>query len=680
MAGAVRYHLELMLPELDDLEKTGLFTKAEIKAIVKKRTALEYSIHRRIPLLSDYLKYIEYEINLEKLRSLRSSKFKTSTKTTPNNDKISKLKKQALKNNNAVDSSIIRRIHALFNKSLKKFGGDVGLWKMYFKWAVDSGAGVKALGRSFGKAIQQHPRENTFWILAASYEYNTNHNIQTARILFLRGLRINPESQELWLEYYKLEILWAVKVYARRAILVGGEDKVRTTGESVELPALNEEKDANNQLEELTKEVEESTEKQNDDETLLRIPRIIFKNAIEAIPTFEFHLKFLSVLSSQSPLFAPLITEMYDSISKHFPTSPIARSFLASKSLPSIPTNDYTKQTDFVANLKTCVHEYDKVFCDETVVDKYKVLEEFEKFVDGWSLVSESAELRKYFSTLLAKVYSRSFANGEISPASLLNWSKLESSETLEILKLGTDKFPGNGMIWGELISLSFDNGSQQLSISEIESLAKSKIAGVDEKFNFWKRYLGRVLEKYGGSWSDFDGEAADDDAMETEENDPTYIPEIQRIFNSALSHTQLAHSTFSTIVIKNFLFFIIGTTPSNFLPILSEFISWYGRSQYVYALATTLIMDLLKSKSAKNVQLIRVTRKLFDIWVMSLGEKDEKDGRVFLKAIEFEMTYGGMHGGGEFQSELNFYYKGRKWVDNEEEFLRQYEEIKMSV
>lgn len=43
----------------------------EIKAIVKKRKHFEYSIHRRAPERIDYLRYIEYEITLDRLRRLR---------------------------------------------------------------------------------------------------------------------------------------------------------------------------------------------------------------------------------------------------------------------------------------------------------------------------------------------------------------------------------------------------------------------------------------------------------------------------------------------------------------------------------------------------------------------------------------------------------------------------------
>lgn len=50
MADTVRYHLEEMVPELEDLEKRGYFNKGEIRQIVKKRTDFEYALKRRAPI------------------------------------------------------------------------------------------------------------------------------------------------------------------------------------------------------------------------------------------------------------------------------------------------------------------------------------------------------------------------------------------------------------------------------------------------------------------------------------------------------------------------------------------------------------------------------------------------------------------------------------------------------
>ena len=53
---ACRYIAEEMIPELEDFENRGYFTKAEIKQMVKKRLQFEYLLKRKIPLKADFLR------------------------------------------------------------------------------------------------------------------------------------------------------------------------------------------------------------------------------------------------------------------------------------------------------------------------------------------------------------------------------------------------------------------------------------------------------------------------------------------------------------------------------------------------------------------------------------------------------------------------------------------------
>lgn len=70
----VQFQLEGTLPELKDLHEKGLFSRAEIQEITKRRTAFETALVRRQARKDDFFKYAEYEINLEKLRKIRWKK------------------------------------------------------------------------------------------------------------------------------------------------------------------------------------------------------------------------------------------------------------------------------------------------------------------------------------------------------------------------------------------------------------------------------------------------------------------------------------------------------------------------------------------------------------------------------------------------------------------------------
>ena len=62
MAERVREALESCLDELEDLHSRGIFTREELKMVVKRRTAMEYTIVKKKPALRDFLRYIDYEM------------------------------------------------------------------------------------------------------------------------------------------------------------------------------------------------------------------------------------------------------------------------------------------------------------------------------------------------------------------------------------------------------------------------------------------------------------------------------------------------------------------------------------------------------------------------------------------------------------------------------------------
>ena len=56
MADTVRYLMEEMIPELEDFQTRGYFSKAEIRAVAKRRQDFEYLLKRRAALKQDYLR------------------------------------------------------------------------------------------------------------------------------------------------------------------------------------------------------------------------------------------------------------------------------------------------------------------------------------------------------------------------------------------------------------------------------------------------------------------------------------------------------------------------------------------------------------------------------------------------------------------------------------------------
>ncbi|QRW25123.1 U3 small nucleolar RNA-associated protein 6 [Rhizoctonia solani] len=177
-----------MLPELKELEERGIFSQPEARAILKQRTAFESALIRRVALKSDYIKYVQYEITLEALRKKRAARLN-------NTDNKSSL----------ADYCIVRRQFFILERAVRKFKNDVSLWVQYIELARSNNA-RSLVGKLCSRALSLHPTSPSLYIIAASHELDSSLSPTGARALLQRGLRINPESIELWTEYIRMEL------------------------------------------------------------------------------------------------------------------------------------------------------------------------------------------------------------------------------------------------------------------------------------------------------------------------------------------------------------------------------------------------------------------------------------------------------------------------------------------
>ncbi len=293
---------------------------------------------------SDYLKYIEEEILLERLRKLRKEKVLREMRRRRENqgrnegededdsDEDGNRKKMvaAYKTSGPGDSHIVQHIHFLYQRLLKKFHYDLDICFNYIQFCKDFKSFVQ-LGRVYAEALQKHPREEGLWIEAAGFEFFgmlddqngggggrkdeedeydehtriVGSSIQNARVLMQRGLRINGStSQELWIQYFALELHYVQKLRGRKEILELGlkpNTEARERGD--------EETDSDRAV----SDDEESASIENEGEntgmanrgkkrrtkitnTMLLPSHIIYKNAIKAIPNnVSFRLRFIEI-------------------------------------------------------------------------------------------------------------------------------------------------------------------------------------------------------------------------------------------------------------------------------------------------------------------------------------------------------------------------------------------------
>uniref|UniRef100_A0A4W4EL92 UTP6 small subunit processome component n=1 Tax=Electrophorus electricus TaxID=8005 RepID=A0A4W4EL92_ELEEL len=190
MADIVQQRVEDRLPGLEQLERVGLFTKKEVKSMLKRSTALEYKLHRsRVFFLSLH----QYEINVLELIKKRRARIGYHFKRED------------------IEFPIIQRINNVFKRAASKWKEDVQLWlsQVAFckKWGTKS-----QLSKVFSSMLAIHPDKPSLWIMAAKCEMEDLNSSESARHLFLRALRFHPENQKVYQEYFRMELMHAEKL------------------------------------------------------------------------------------------------------------------------------------------------------------------------------------------------------------------------------------------------------------------------------------------------------------------------------------------------------------------------------------------------------------------------------------------------------------------------------------
>lgn len=106
----------------------------------------------RVVNKADYVRCIEFECRLERLRRLRKKKL--SNKKKKNKDDKTEVEK---KKQSVSDTATIKRIHFIYNRALRKFRGDLALWNSYFDFCRKNGSHLR-LQRAILKALQLMPK------------------------------------------------------------------------------------------------------------------------------------------------------------------------------------------------------------------------------------------------------------------------------------------------------------------------------------------------------------------------------------------------------------------------------------------------------------------------------------------------------------------------------------------
>ncbi|XP_037470237.1 U3 small nucleolar RNA-associated protein 6 homolog [Triticum dicoccoides] len=333
MADTVQYRLERMSDELDDLERRGLFTRAELAEVVRRRRDFEFRLRRHSPRKADFLDYIAYLLRVDALRDLRK---RAIIRATPNpthsdedndtNEDGKKRKKRKKKWAKSIsDFAGVLSVLDVYRMATVRFKGDLDLWFRYLEFCRQKGHG--RMKQVMAQAIRYHPNVPGLWMYAAAWEFDQNLNVAAARALMQSGLRSCPESEDMWIEYLRMELTYLNKLKARKVAL--GED-VKT---------LQKSSDDSGQWKEENKELFMSLDEQGDspkesglEDVALEdkedlfwqqgvlIIRTIYHGAMEALPSsLTLRKKILDILNSVELAHSEeLRLEVMDDLKKDF--------------------------------------------------------------------------------------------------------------------------------------------------------------------------------------------------------------------------------------------------------------------------------------------------------------------------------------------------------------------------
>ncbi|EMD33556.1 hypothetical protein CERSUDRAFT_98123 [Gelatoporia subvermispora B] len=415
----VQFQQEQMLAELKDLVNKGLFTQKEIKQIMIKRTAFETALVRRIPRKADFLRYVAYEMQLEALRKKRIARLKPE-RAAPS---IS-------------DYALVRRQFHIFERALKRFKGDIGLWVQYIQLAKKEGARV-LVGRITARALQLHPHVPALYILAAAHELS-HLSPAAARALLQRGLRLNAESAALWREYVKMELGFVEGLRRRWGVLgidVGkSEDKKGKGRETQDVDMVDEGDEEGARVKERVR-MEGEAEEEGDEGELARkavlegaIVKSVIDSAVKALPTPQLFQTLHELLASYPippALRSSLLDYLHARLRETLPTDPRAAKLSATRHLTPELTG-----SELVDRLREANEQLSGAVKIAGEKEKEGLARVYAEFVEEWCAKDVDESLKTYLLTSLHLLSKHTLSTSSPSPTLLSAHVRLLTSHS----------------------------------------------------------------------------------------------------------------------------------------------------------------------------------------------------------------------------------------------------------
>ncbi|XP_053850346.1 U3 small nucleolar RNA-associated protein 6 homolog [Vidua macroura] len=406
MAERIEQRLEDRIPELEQLERVGLFTHKEIRAVLRKASALEYKIQRRALRKEDFINYIQYEVNLLELIKKRRARTGYSFKK------------------DEIEHSILHRVHSLFNRATGKWKDDVQLWLSHVAFCKQWNA-KHQLSKVFSTMLAIHSNKPALWIMAAKWEMETRLSSESARHLFLRALRFHPECPKLYQEYFRMELMHAEKQRKEKKEFEQAKMDLGEFNYSEEI--LNGE-----------------------------MARIVYRDASQKIKGVDFQLAVLSI-AKLFDFTQDLQKEILESLQARYADDPLTWDYMARRELelgslqPTEHTTKQKKVSEMAQREERCCAVFDEAVGAVPTEDMWKCYITF--CLERYNRKTNSEELKQKRLERTLSVFSKAHEASLLSEALYKQWLQLLldsslSEKAVEVAEAATRHFSQSVETW----------------------------------------------------------------------------------------------------------------------------------------------------------------------------------------------------------------------------------------
>lgn len=385
-------------------------------------------------------------------------------------------------------------------------------------------------------------------------------------VLLQRGIRVNPESQQLWLEYFKLELLWVEKIKERRKVLFGEkllngstdnnaqEDTITAEEEkdedAVGLPELDIEKKAKESSSSTAFELGSMGTKNQLSVTRtalleLVIPRTVYRNAIRSIPNdIDFRLKFLDVYLQFTGSEIG-INEVYNSISADFKT-PQAIAIIAGRSVKKVAQSD----PEFPMALKAAVTLFEEHL---VALMSPEFCELYANFLASLLVDCTEPHLIKYLTIILERLYEKAEGLNLMTDTMYAQWADRVPGESGSIIFKGLQVYHSSQLLWLKKLSTDATLTDYQQALSSVKG---------ESSFPIWTLYLDLLISQCNNNTrqnacSDYEEDSDMEDAI----TEGIFIEDVTKAFVLALSPVYLDATAFEFQMSESFLEWILSVS-----------------------------------------------------------------------------------------------------------------------